>query len=208
MEIFGMMHQTLDVMNFPDKIWLQVQMTSTQDIAHSFLREIPSTSHSLLVVTLFQTAGRGRPGKSWYQGFPLTQVTCTAVVPATDWIHRWESTRESERLQMTAELSQMVLRYWLIRISERWHLPLPSNLRIKPPNDLYWGNQKVAGVLLERSGDHLLGGLGVNLCPERGEFGSLLPWLAPRWKTKKDPLDMLLSLAFFWWESLYEFSRS
>jgi BirA family biotin operon repressor/biotin-[acetyl-CoA-carboxylase] ligase len=60
-----------------------------------------------------------------------------------------------------------------------------AGLMLKWPNDLMMGADKLAGVLLERSGDRLVAGFGVNLChapdlPDRpaaalGSVASLTP---------------------------------
>lgn len=42
-------------------------------------------------------------------------------------------------------------------------LPDATGLRLKWPNDLLLGDAKLSGILLERGGDHVVAGIGVNV---------------------------------------------
>jgi BirA family transcriptional regulator, biotin operon repressor / biotin---[acetyl-CoA-carboxylase] ligase len=51
------------------------------------------------------------------------------------------------------------------------HCPLPSELRLKWPNDLLLLGAKLAGILLQREGDIIVVGIGVNLANAPLELG-------------------------------------
>lgn len=102
-----------------------------------------------------QTAGRGRQGRKWFDGagnfMGSTIVRPEAIDPA------------APTLALVAGLAV----YEAI-------LPLlagPLALSLKWPNDLLLGGAKLAGILLEREGDVVIVGIGVNLAaaPELDE---------------------------------------
>ncbi len=94
-----------------------------------------------------QSAGRGRQGRKWFDGAgnfmgsTLVRVTPRDPSPAT--------------LALVAGLAAYEAVVPL--------LPDPSALRLKWPNDLMLGTAKLAGILLEREGENIIVGIGVNL---------------------------------------------
>ena len=94
-----------------------------------------------------QTGGRGRQGRKWFDGFGnfmgSTVVHTDAEHPAP------------HSLALVAGLAayEAILPY----------LPEPGALQLKWPNDLLLRGAKLAGVLLERSGNAVVIGMGVNL---------------------------------------------
>ena len=114
------------------------------------------------LVALEQHRGRGRQGRAWisaagnFFGSTLVQLRATDPPAAS--------------LSMAAGVA-------LIRAVEA--AAPATGLILKWPNDLMMGRAKLAGVLLERSGDRLVAGFGVNLAnapdlPDR-EAAALAP---------------------------------
>ena len=98
------------------------------------------------LVALRQEEGRGRQGRSWaslegnFFGSTLIQLRAGDPPPAS--------------LALVAGLA-------LIEATEEV-APL-ARLHLKWPNDLMLGDAKLAGILLERSGERVVAGFGVNL---------------------------------------------
>ena len=98
------------------------------------------------LVAMAQEAGRGRQGREWVSEegnfFGSTLVAIAADDPAP------------QSLSLVAGLA----------LIEAVDLAVPGQaLMLKWPNDLMLANAKLAGILLERSGDRVIVGFGVNL---------------------------------------------
>ena len=98
------------------------------------------------LVSLDQTAGRGRQGRAWLSlpgnFYGSTLVTLRSGDPAP------------QTLSLAAGLA----------LIEGIDVTVPGQpLLLKWPNDLMLGGKKLAGILLERSGDRVAVGFGVNL---------------------------------------------
>ncbi len=94
-----------------------------------------------------QSAGRGRQGREWFDGFGNFMGSTVVHLQAADPF--------TPTLALLAGLAayQAVLP----------HCPDPVPLRLKWPNDLMFAGAKLAGILLEREGDSVIVGIGVNL---------------------------------------------
>ncbi|WP_299307171.1 biotin--[acetyl-CoA-carboxylase] ligase [uncultured Croceicoccus sp.] len=94
-----------------------------------------------------QTAGRGRLGREWYDGagnfMGSTVVALNGGDPA------------AHTLALVAALAV----YETIAAA----LADTRRLMLKWPNDVLWEGAKIAGILLERQGDTVVAGIGVNL---------------------------------------------
>lgn len=110
--------------------------SSTQDDARRLLEDRP-----VLVVAGAQTRGRGRAGSTW-ETAPRALATSLALRPP------WP-TDTWPRLSLLAGLAA--------------HRALGPSTRLKWPNDVLIDDAKVAGVLVEASGDVVVLGMGVNL---------------------------------------------
>ena len=93
-----------------------------------------------------QDAGRGRQGREWVSEignfFGSTLVDLKSGDPAP------------QSLSLAAGLA----------LIEAVDVAVPGQaLMLKWPNDLMLGNSKLAGILLERSGDRIVAGFGINL---------------------------------------------
>lgn len=123
--------------------------------------ELPSTNSALLarlgrgeavdegtwLVADRQSAGRGRAGRSWSDGFG-NFMGSTAV-----------ALRAADGLPQTLALVAGVAAHRAIMAMA----PGLADLFLKWPNDLLVGQAKLAGILLERQADRVVVGIGVNL---------------------------------------------
>ena len=133
------------------------QLCSEASLARlRFVETIGSTNAELLadadalegdwLVAARQTAGRGRQGREWqsiegnFAGSTLLKLRAGDPLPAT--------------LALAAGLA----------LIEAVDAAVPGrDLQLKWPNDLMLGGAKLAGILLERAGDRVAAGFGVNL---------------------------------------------
>lgn len=94
-----------------------------------------------------QTAGRGRAGRVWSDGYGNFMGSTIVRLRAGD--------PAAQTLALVAGLAaHMVV---------ATHCGADGDIRLKWPNDLLAGNAKLAGILLERQGDAVVVGVGVNL---------------------------------------------
>ncbi|MDH5616461.1 MAG: biotin--[acetyl-CoA-carboxylase] ligase [Acidimicrobiia bacterium] len=143
---------------------------STQDEAVARADDAP-----VLVVAARQSAGRGRGGRRW-ETAPRAMAASLAIRP-----RGWKAAQFG-CLSLVAALAGRAV--------------LGEDIGCKWPNDLLRDDAKVAGLLLEASGDLVVIGLGVNLWwpdPPAG-FGSLF-------ETDPGP-DNALELASGWCDDL------
>lgn len=153
--------------------------------AFTHLAEVGSTNDWLLaraaelhdahwVLADRQTAGRGRRGRAWTDGAGnlMASVLVRAAGPV-------------QQLSFVAAVALLTA----IRASggQGGDPPAPESLKLKWPNDILVGGLKVSGILLERSGDAIVIGFGVNLA-SAPEGAAALPKIAPL-----DLLDTLIT---------------
>lgn len=94
-----------------------------------------------------QTAGRGRQGRTWFDGYG-NFMGSTAI-------HLAGSDPPAHTLALVASLA---LYEAILPL-----LPDPTTLTLKWPNDLMLNGAKLSGILLEREGQKVVLGIGVNL---------------------------------------------
>lgn len=94
-----------------------------------------------------QTAGRGRHGREWSDA-PGNFMGSTAIRL---------SSGEANRAGLALLAGLAVYETVLPRLN------IPGDLLLKWPNDVLLSGAKLAGILLEREGDHVVAGIGVNL---------------------------------------------
>jgi BirA family biotin operon repressor/biotin-[acetyl-CoA-carboxylase] ligase len=98
------------------------------------------------LVALKQESGRGRQGREWRSAEGNFFGSTLAVLKASD--------PPAPSLSLAAGLA----------VIEAVGAAAPGKpLQLKWPNDLLLGGHKLAGILLERSGDRIVAGFGVNL---------------------------------------------
>jgi BirA family biotin operon repressor/biotin-[acetyl-CoA-carboxylase] ligase len=94
-----------------------------------------------------QTAGRGRQGRHWFDGHG-NFMGSTVVHPAA-------GDPPAHTLALVAGLA--------VYETVQPFCPHPSALMLKWPNDVLLGGDKLCGILLERAGQAVVIGIGVNL---------------------------------------------
>jgi BirA family transcriptional regulator, biotin operon repressor / biotin---[acetyl-CoA-carboxylase] ligase len=96
---------------------------------------------------LRQTAGRGRQGRNW--------VSPEGNLYASTLVHL----RPTDPPAATLALLSGVALHEAVTA----HVPGVTQLALKWPNDLMLGDAKLAGILLERAGEAVVAGIGVNV---------------------------------------------
>lgn len=94
-----------------------------------------------------QTDGRGRQGRAWRS--PPGNLYASTIVR----IAPHDPPAPGLALVAAVALEETI----------RSLLPDPRGLRLKWPNDLLLDDAKLSGILLERAGDHVVVGIGVNV---------------------------------------------
>jgi len=92
-----------------------------------------------------QTAGKGRQGRAWES--PVGNFYGSTLV----------------RLRPTDPPAPTLALVTVVALEEAVRVLLPTGATIKWPNDLLIDGAKLSGVLLERAGDAVVVGIGVNL---------------------------------------------
>lgn len=111
------------------------------------LREGERVAEGDWLVARRQSAGRGRQGREWFDGAGnFMGSTVVRLAPGGP-------PPASFALAAGLAVYEAVMPL----------LPDPAPLALKWPNDLTYAGAKLAGILLEREGDMLVAGIGVNL---------------------------------------------
>ena len=157
----------------------QTHSTSTL-LREQYTDDLP---HLYTIRTDFQTAGRGQAGNSW-------------------------ESEEGKNL-----LFSSLLRYEGIRAADQWRLSmlvavacwevlakyLPKDwLTIKWPNDIYYGDKKLVGILIENSlsgsmVDHTIAGIGMNVNQTEWLSNAPNPMSMKQITGQDYPIEQLLS---------------
>ena len=118
-------------------------------------RELPELNKMSVIAARFQSAGRGQRGNTW-QSASGENLTFTIVLKYTD------SLRVSSQEQfVVSEVSALSVRKYLKDAHG-------IDSKIKWPNDIYVGDRKICGMLIENAstGTYLSSsiiGIGINL---------------------------------------------
>ena len=125
------------------------QVDSTNAVAAKLV--LPPARKFSLVLAEAQSAGKGRRGRSWISPF-AANIYLSLVWP----------------LQRPLHAAGVLSPYLAICITESLHALGLSGLGLKWPNDIYCNNKKLAGLLIECSGElsgacKMIVGLGVNV---------------------------------------------
>jgi BirA family transcriptional regulator, biotin operon repressor / biotin---[acetyl-CoA-carboxylase] ligase len=99
------------------------------------------------LVTDRQSAGKGRQGRVWFDG--------TGNFMGSTVVHLHRSDPPAGTLALVAGLA--------VHEAVSPHIPPPQRAVLKWPNDVMVGPAKLCGILLERAGDSVIVGIGVNL---------------------------------------------
>ena len=131
---------------------------STMDAAH--VRAVAGAPAGTLVIAEEQTAGRGRAGRAW------TSHRCAGL-----WMTLIERPRASDGLDVLS----LRVGLHLAPVLERW---TDGPVQLKWPNDLFVGERKLAGVLIEArwrgaQPDWVAIGIGINLGQPADSLGAV-----------------------------------
>ncbi|MBS0196386.1 MAG: biotin--[acetyl-CoA-carboxylase] ligase [Planctomycetes bacterium] len=151
-------------MSFVNRVSVFEEVGSTQDVCRDLASGVPG----LLVTSLRQTAGRGRLGRSWTQAQDKG-VAATFAIDARRW--------DLGVLPLAAGLAT--------HLACKSFFPESSAdpIGLRWPNDVVEAvypagakspGRKLAGVLIERTGDIFLLGIGVNVDQEPADFAGPL----------------------------------
>lgn len=112
---------------------------STNDIAHEIIQNKQGFDGTI-VITDNQTAGRGQRGNSW-EAQPNQNITFSVILKPNFLI-------PTQQFQLNMAVSLAVKEFLSVYLpSEKFS----NQLKIKWPNDLYFGNKKIGGILIENS---------------------------------------------------------
>ncbi len=149
--------------DIPEMLWLEtIDSTSAQLHRLESERELP---HGYAVAAYEQTAGRGQRGNHWHVQ-PGANATVSVYL---------RPTAISAALQF--DLSRMVALAVCDVLDGYLPEDMRKRLRLKWPNDIYFDNDKLGGILIENSlyGSRLgtsVVGIGVNVRQRRWEGGA------------------------------------
>lgn len=136
----------------------QVHWVDTAGSTNSLVAEAAAggAPHGLVIAARAQSAGRGQRGNSW-ESEPGRNLTFSCLIRP----ERFDATRQFELSMLTA----VSVRDSLARL-----LPdsLAPRLRVKWPNDIYFDDLKICGILIEcqltgRELQSAIAGIGINI---------------------------------------------
>ena len=141
---------------FPDFQIIRIPQTASTNTHLLELSKAESLAEGTVVVTNHQTQGRGQAGNSW-ESEPGANLTFSMILYPV-------SVKASDQFILSKVISLAVFDF----ISEI----ILGSVSIKWPNDVYVGDKKISGILLENfiEGAHLtktIAGIGVNINQER-----------------------------------------
>jgi BirA family transcriptional regulator, biotin operon repressor / biotin---[acetyl-CoA-carboxylase] ligase len=156
----------------PKLIGFSVEVLASIDSTNSELMRRAREGYAapVLLVAQSQTAGRGRLGRSWTSrglnaSGELPALTFSLGLPL--------QMRDWSGLSLAVGLS----------VASSLH----PDIRLKWPNDLWWDDRKLAGILIETAGmadavRYAVIGVGLNITPPDGSGLSTAPaWLQELW---------------------------
>lgn len=126
-------------------------------------RMAPTVQEPTWIMAIEQTAARGRRGRAW--ATPRGNFAGTLIMPMAD---------PPAQAALRSFVASLALREALIACGQP-----AERFALKWPNDVLCDAGKLAGILLESRGPHLMIGIGVNLlsapAPDTVERGALRP---------------------------------
>jgi BirA family biotin operon repressor/biotin-[acetyl-CoA-carboxylase] ligase len=139
--------------------WL-IELPTCESTNSWALAHAEALAHGACVWTTRQTAGRGRGSKRWYA--PPGVLTASFVLVQS-------SALASRQLSLAAGLA---VAHAVEDLTPR------ARISIKWPNDCYYDNRKLAGILCERSSsdERVIIGIGLNLDPQWDQSPDQLPF--------------------------------
>lgn len=151
--------------NLLAELSVQQQIDSTNTLALQRAHEGASAGY--VVVAEQQTAGRGRRGRQWASPFGAN-IYCSIL-----WhFQSGAAALEGLSLAVGVAVARALTKIGLDGIQLKW------------PNDVLWQGRKLAGILLEMTGDaagrcQVVVGVGINVAMRQGEATQIIdqPWV-------------------------------
>lgn len=114
-----------------------------------------NAAHGTVVITRDQTAGRGQRGNRW-ESEPGMNITMSILLRVPE--------IKAREMFAVSEIVSVVI----VEVLRRYIDPQKGEVAIKWPNDIYVGDKKICGILVENSimGAHIdysLAGIGLNV---------------------------------------------
>lgn len=135
------------------------EVESTNSYLMELMREDRNRPQLMAVMAEHQTSGRGQRGNTWLSE-PGKNLTCSFLL-------RHGSISAKEQYAVSAFVA-----YGLYKTIARYMTSIQKeHLSIKWPNDIYYGDSKIGGILIEHSItgeviDYSIAGIGLNLNQE------------------------------------------
>ncbi len=128
--------------------------TSSTNLALKNMQQASPQPEGTVVVADFQTQGRGQAGNSWFSGRGNNLLFSFLLYPT------FVLAKEQFIISRIVSLA-------LKKILD----PFTPNISIKWPNDIYWNDKKIAGILIENNLmgstiDYSIVGIGLNVNEE------------------------------------------
>lgn len=134
-------------MSAEPSIRIVAETGSTNADLAALVREGKAIPQGEWLVALRQSGGRGRHGRTWFDG--------SGNFMGSTLVRRQESDPPPASLSFVAALA--------VHDAARRALAEDKELAVKWPNDVLLGGGKLSGILLEMIRDHVVVGIGVNL---------------------------------------------
>jgi BirA family biotin operon repressor/biotin-[acetyl-CoA-carboxylase] ligase len=136
------------------------QCVSTNDYAKKIIRD-KSANNGQIVISDFQTSGRGRSGNTW-QADPASNFLMSLILLG-------QKLPVKRQFYLNLVFSLAIKRFLARFVKDEF-------LKVKWPNDIYFGNYKIAGILIENYinatiNDQSIIGMGINI--NQTNFGDL-----------------------------------
>jgi len=145
--------------DWTDYIYLE-QVSSTNDYATELLKS-GKAKHLQAIRTDFQSAGKGQKGSSWESEWGKNLLFSVILLPE----------------QLEADKAFFISVVASLAITDALH-PYVPDVKIKWPNDIYYSNRKLGGILIENSIGHnriLSSVIGIGLNINQSSFPAYLP---------------------------------
>lgn len=151
---------------------------------NTWLREHPDIPHATVVTTRRQTAGRGQRGNTW-ESEPGANLTFSILMRPT--------AIPPSRQMAISRATAIAIARWLDS-----YVPAGIEIAVKWPNDIYAGDRKICGILIE----HVLAcgriersviGAGININQKRFLSDAPNPVSLTQLTGEEYPLDRMLA---------------
>ncbi len=150
---------------------------------NTLLRQMPDAPHATVLSAKRQSAGRGQRGNTW-EAEPGANLTFSILV-------RPQSIPPAKQMAISRAVALAIVR-WLDR-----YLPDGTEASVKWPNDIYVGDSKICGILIEHvltSGriERTVIGAGININQKEFRSDAPNPVSLTQLTGQTYPLDVML----------------